>query len=250
MTEIQKIWTDSYRVHTYEVDALGRMSLPVLGSLLQESASRHASHLGWGYDAMTRKNCIWVLTALKIELDRDPHWDETLIVQTWPSGKNRLYYFRDFSIKAPQGKCLGKATTNWIIIDVKTRRPAKPEIPESFDYTELNSVFKSQPRKWVLPDTLSSVDSVQVKFDDLDINNHVNNIRYIDWMLRSLESTFRKNHRLCQFEIHFTAEATDRDNIEVWLGRNGSEYEHILKQESTGKTIAQARSLWQSAQSE
>ncbi|MBN2105395.1 hypothetical protein JW835_15255 [bacterium] len=247
MTDIQKIWSDTYRVHTYEVDAEGRMSLPVLGSLLQESASRHANHLGWGYEVLTQKNCIWVLTALKIEMVNDAHWNDEVIIQTWPSGKNRLYYFRDFNIQTSGAKTLGKATTNWIMIDMDSRRPASAEIPEPFDYTQMNALFNKQPRKWPVPGNLSKIRTIQVQFDDLDINNHVNNIRYVDWMLRSLNSPFRKSYRLCEFEIHFTAEATDQDNIQVWLGQNKNAFEHLLIREKDNKAVAQALSVWESA---
>ncbi|MBN1780832.1 hypothetical protein JW948_06895 [bacterium] len=242
---MEKIWQERFNVHTYEVDALGKMSLPVLGSLLQETASRHANDLNWGYASLIQKNCIWVLTALKIEMTAYPEWDDTLMIETWPSGKNRLYYFRDFRIKNEQEQTLGIATTNWLIIDIDSRRPARPEITEPFDFTELGTVFPEPPRKWPVSEDITVIETVSVKFDDLDINNHVNNIRYFDWMLRSMEADFRKKHRLRSFEIHFLSEALENDRIQVALKQESGHFEHLLKQEDSGKSVAQARSSWE-----
>ena len=242
---MKKIWKESFNVHTYEVDALGRLSLPVLCSLWQEAASRHATHLGWGYQSLIMKDCIWVLTALKIQLDQDLHWNDQVIIQTWPSGKNKFFYFRDFAIENQNGVVFGNATTNWMIIDRKSRRPARPEIPEVFDYTVMKNLFQSQPRKWPFMQTMTAGEVIHVKFDDLDINRHVNNIRYLDWMIRSIPSDFRKQQRLKLFEIHFLSEATEQNQIEIHLRQNQQEFEHLLKRSADGKAITQARSSWE-----
>jgi medium-chain acyl-[acyl-carrier-protein] hydrolase len=219
--------------------------LSLLGSLLQESASRHADQLGWGYASLIQKNCIWVLTALRIEMEKDPRWNDQLTIETWPSGKNRFFYYRDFRILGEKNDFLGKAVTNWIVIDTKTRKPSRPEIPEPYDFSEMKSQFPEPPHKWTPPDSMDLTGSLHVQFDDLDINNHVNNVRYLDWMLRSLDSGFRRNHRLKAFEIHFISEAHDEDLIQVRIGRNSHECQHLLCRESDGKPIAQACSIWE-----
>lgn len=243
---MQKIWQEVFNVHTYEVDALGRMSLPVLGNMLQEAASRHASHLGWGYDALISQQCIWVLTALRIDLDRDPRWNDTITIDTWPSGRNRLYYHRDFRIKNQMNECLGTATTNWIIIDIKTRKPARVEIPQPVDYNEMERLYESQPRKWPVSDEMHLIETIGVRFDDLDINHHVNNIRYFDWMMRSIDSEFRRNHRMKTFEIHFLSEATDRDTVQISLHQGVHRIQHLLTRTQDDKSLTQAFSEWES----
>ena len=245
---MEKIWNESFNVHTYEVDAMGRLSLPVLGSLLQEAASRHATHLGWGYESLIMKNCIWVLTALRIRLSQDPCWNDRVIIHTWPSGKNRFFYFRDFIIENQSGVSFGTATTNWMIIDREFRKPARPEIPEIFDYTKMKKLFETQPRKWPLTEKIPLTETVHVKFDDLDINRHVNNIRHLDWMMRSIPSDFRKQHRLKLFEIHFLSEATELNEIGIYNQQNDMEFQHLLKQQLTGKAVSQAKSFWESIQ--
>jgi medium-chain acyl-[acyl-carrier-protein] hydrolase len=245
---MRRIWKESFNVHTYEVDALGRLSLPLLGSLLQEAASRHAMHLGWGYQSLIMKDCIWVLTALKIQLDQDLRWNDRVIIRTWPSGRNKFFYFRDFTIENQNRVIFGNATTNWMIIDRKSRRPARPEIPETFDYATMKNLFDSQPHKWPVIETLIVQEVIQVRFDDLDINRHVNNIRYLDWMMRSIASDFRKRHRLKCFEIHFLSEATEQNEIGICLQQNGTELQHLLKQMQTGKAVSQAKSVWEPLQ--
>jgi hypothetical protein len=64
-------------------------------------------------------------------------------------------------------------------------------------------------------------------------------------MLRSLDSSFRKTHWLREFEIHFTAEATDQDRIHIFLDQNENLCRHLLTRERDKKPVAQARSVWQ-----
>ncbi len=242
---MHKIWKETFNVHTYEVDALGRMSLPVIGSLLQEAASRHATHLGWGYDFLISNQYIWVLTALRLDLKKDPQWNDEITIATWPSGKNRLYYYRDFRIGNKQGECLGTATTNWIILDVKSRRPARVQIPEPIDYNEMENLYESAPRKRPLSETIEPVETIDVRFDDLDINLHVNNIRYFDWILRSIDSDYRRKHRMKMFEIHFLSEATDSDSVTISLHRDGHLMQHLLTRQTDQKPLTQAVSEWE-----
>ena len=67
-------------------------------------------------------------------MDRYPGWGEEILVKTWPRGIERLFALRDFLITSRQGEVLGRVTSNWLLVDLTTRRPKR-----------LEEVFKRMP---------------------------------------------------------------------------------------------------------
>jgi medium-chain acyl-[acyl-carrier-protein] hydrolase len=79
---------------------------------MQESAYLHAEHLGVGHTQLAPLQMSWVLSRMRIEISRWPKWGDTVRLRTWPSGRDRLFYYRDFEIKDgddnPCAACLNR----------------------------------------------------------------------------------------------------------------------------------------------
>jgi len=245
MSEFKQVWPSSYLVHSYEVDMYGRVTVPNLCRYLQESAYYHAEHLGVGHSALSRQNKIWMLLGLAIRMNQYPKWNDTIQVQTWPSRNERIYYFRDYSILI-NDLPVGVATTKWIIVDLENRRPSRDKLDFHTDYNAAEKVW---------PEALIKVPPVEseivqrgypVSFADLDVNEHVNNIRYIEWVLDSMPLDFHKSHQLREFEILFQSEALSGDVVQLKQDEvDGMNFVHSLIRESDQKEICRARSAWQ-----
>src|SRR5215813_912680 len=79
-----EIWTEAFRVHSYEVDFEGRATLETLCHYFQEAAWNHAERLGVGYSHLQREQRLWVLSRLLIKIDGYPLWGDAISVRTWP----------------------------------------------------------------------------------------------------------------------------------------------------------------------
>ena len=244
MDEIKRVWSDAYYIPTYEVDFRGNATVPMLGRFMQESASHHARHLGFGHEAMVAAGRIWMLLGLAFRIERYPRWRETIEIQTWPSLHERIYYFRDFRISC-DGQPMGVASSKWIVVDIERHRPVRDALQFDIDWDAAEKVWPDCLQK--LPDVVSEqiLNTREVHYTDLDVNAHVNNIRYIEWILDVFSLDFHKSHQLVEFEIQFQSEALFGDRVQlVQDSLDEVNFIHSIRQ-SEGKEICRARSSWQ-----
>src|SRR5512133_1057035 len=117
---------ESFAVHTYEVDAFGTIAMPALSRYLQEIAGQHAAALGAGLEVLRARGFTWVLVRQRIENPRPIVLGDTLEIETWPAGVDRLAALREFVVRRADGTEVARASTQWFILDLETRRPVRP----------------------------------------------------------------------------------------------------------------------------
>ena len=114
----------SFKVRTYECGADGFATLPTICNFLQEAASANAESLGFSKSdfASAGENVSWVLTRLVVKMDRYPKWEDEVTVETFPRGGRKIVAWRDFEVLDAAGARLGVASSEWMLIDLATRR--------------------------------------------------------------------------------------------------------------------------------
>ncbi|MEW5817247.1 MAG: acyl-ACP thioesterase domain-containing protein [Spirochaetota bacterium] len=210
------VWKDTYNLRSYEIDIKHRVFLTTLCNYLQESAWNHARVLELGFEQLKDNRQIWVLSRLLIELDAIPLWGDTIFIETWAKGTERLFALRDFNIFTAQGDVVGGAASAWLIIDEKTKRPSKLDFFSStVPVIPGRHATESKPEK--LPELAAQKKKYdfKVRYSDLDVNSHVNNVKYIEWILDSFEIDCLQERTLKKFEINYMAESIYGDNIAV-----------------------------------
>ena len=121
------VYERRYRVNTYEADASGRLSIPGLFNYLQDAAARHATALKFGKEHLEQENRFWVLSRILVIMDTIPEWEEEIKIRTWPCGVDKLFAMRDFEVFGSTGKIYGHATSCWLMVSRKNRRPVRPD---------------------------------------------------------------------------------------------------------------------------
>jgi acyl-ACP thioesterase len=88
---------------------------------------------------------------------------------------------------------------------------------------------------------------VQVTYGDLDRNEHVNNVRYIDWILNGLPLDYLKTHELKEMEVNYLSEASYDDEILVSSEKKeASHFFHSLIRNRDNIELCRARTAWES----
>lgn len=213
----QSLWSQHYTVSTFLVNPQKKLGLYGLLNLLQDTAWIHATHLGHGYEAMVKEGTAWVLTRQKLVMSDWPHWGDEIELKTWIRPITGLLAIRDFEIYS-KGKKIGECTTQWLILDLKTRKPAEkvPGITEDefrYDAPAIVDASKIQ-----LKNDLTKLCEFQVRNSDLDLNGHVNNTRYAQWILDSVSESKHQEYLLREYEVNFLAETKSGDAISIWSG--------------------------------
>jgi len=218
MNILKDTWVDKYLVHSYEVDQKSRLSFISAINYFQESAWRNAESLGLGFNDLAAKNRFWILSRLYVEMYRYPLWGETVQLETWPKGMESLFALRDFRIKSADGnELLGVGATAWLIIDGTTHRLQRIEqVCENMPCYPQNAV-DYKLGKIALPEKMTSQICIAAGYTDVDVNNHVNNVSYINWAVNYLPA---ENDLLTirSAEINFLSEARLRSPVEILYG--------------------------------
>jgi acyl-ACP thioesterase len=244
----EKSWEDQYSISFYEVDTKNEAFLPVLWSFMQETAWHHAEHLRLGYSDLMEHQYFWVLSRLSIQMEEYPRWGDRIKVKTWLTGTGRLFALRQFSIADSKGRVIGMAKSAWLVLDLKNRKPQK--IGPVFKHIEhlFNGLpVPEEPEKIPAPVRPRMEKSYTVRYSDIDMHHHVNNIKYIEWILDSFPFEMNQSHRIHSFEINFLGEATHGDQIAIYtetLKETPPAFLQNIIRKDDGRELCRARTGW------
>lgn len=242
------IWKQTYQIRSYEVDCHHRLSALALFNFMQEAASRHAEALGVSIQQLLSENYTWLLSRLKIKIASFPLWKDEIQISTWPSGAQRLFALRDFELQDKDNQAVAAAVSAWLVLDVQKRRPVRiaPFVerlkPLEGDHILLDTLdklpgleFRTHEKKFV------------VRYRDLDINQHVNNASFVEWLVESVPVRVLNTSVLAELEINFLAEAFYEDHILAAchpLDSQNTSFHHSLIRHPDGQELARARTAW------
>ncbi|MBR1589216.1 MAG: hypothetical protein IJ658_12935 [Kiritimatiellae bacterium] len=176
----------AFTVRSYEAGIANHVTLPTLCNYMQEAAGVNAARLGWGIQALQAEGLTWMLSRLRVSVTRYVPWGETITVRTWPSGvKGRLIAKRCFLGLGGKGEELFRASSEWLYVDIAAQKIAK--LPESFadlvpagtpdfELADIGGKFAHLP-------SVEGCADILTRHSDLDFNDHVNNVHYVEWML-------------------------------------------------------------------
>ncbi|KAJ8504168.1 hypothetical protein OPV22_005054 [Ensete ventricosum] len=261
------VFRQNFSIRSYEIGADRTASIETLMNHLQETALNHARSAGLLVDGfgstpeMTKKNLIWVVTKMQVLVERYPSWEDVVEVDTWvaSSGKNgmrRDWHVHDYRT----GQTVLRATSVWVMMNKLTRRLSK--IPEEVRaeigpyFVDRDPIIDEDSRKVqkLQDDTADYIKrGLNPRWGDLDINQHVNNVKYIGWILESAPISILESHELVGMTLEYRREC-GRDSVLQSLtavSNHGSdcspaagiECQHLLRLES-GAEIMRGRTEW------
>jgi len=220
MNVLKESWIDRYLIHSYEMDQQKRLSIVSAINYFQESAWRNAESMGFGFNDLSAKNRFWVLSRLYVEMYRYPLWGETIQLETWPKGMESLFALRDFRFKSADGKeLLGAGVTAWLIVDSATHRLQRVDriCGEMPCYPQ--NAIERQPGRIALPSTMLHQTRIVAGYTDVDVNQHVNNVSYLNWAVNYLPVS-NKILTIRSAEINFLSEARLHHPVELCYGND------------------------------
>ena len=243
MSEDNKIGTYRFVAEPFHVDFNGRLTMGVLGNHLLNCAGFHATDRGFGIASLNEDNYTWVLSRLAIELDEMPYQYEDFTVQTWVENVYRLFTDRNFAILNKDGKKIGYARSVWAMINLNTRKPADLLALHGgsiADYvTDAPCPIEKPSRIKVTTQEPSA--TLTAKYSDIDINGHVNSIRYIEHILDLFPIELYKTKQIRRFEMAYVAESYYGDELSFYQERaEGDEY-HVEVKKHGSEVVCRAK---------
>jgi medium-chain acyl-[acyl-carrier-protein] hydrolase len=239
-------WEEQVEIHSYDVDSARKLTLESLLKYFQEAAWNHAEHLGRGYAHLRSQNQVWVLSRMMVVVDSFPEWGQSVVVRTWPCGSMSLLALRDFELLNREGRRLLGATSGWLVLDLQSRRPQRiePILGSMRAFPEYRAVGMEAAR--LAPVAESSTPTfLDVRYSDLDLNDHVNNTIYARWILDSYPVEFHRAHRLRSLTLNFLAEVGGDDTVVLSSQELGElRMAHAVRRQIDGAEACRAELVW------
>ena len=234
----------AFTVRSYEAGITNHVTLPTLCNYMQEAAGISAARLGWGIQALQSEGLTWMLSRLRVSVSRYVPWGETITVRTWPSGvKGRLIAKRCFLGLDEKGAELFRASSEWLYVDMAAQKIAK--LPETFaDLVPAGTLDFELPDiggKFAhLPSVEGSAD-ILTRHSDLDFNDHVNNVHYVEWMLESVKGKVESvKCGVGDMDIVFRQAAKAGESLASEFCVAGDKTLHAIRRQSDGAVLATA----------
>ena len=208
-----------FEVRGNDTDRRDRLAPHALFSMMQEAASLHAEHLGFGAAQFDPQGIAWVLLRVSVRMDAFPSWKDALDIETWPSARDRLYGIRDFRFRDGEGRPLGGATSAWLVVDTATRRPKRmpPEAGLQDGESPERALPAEAPKVEADPalDAAAPVLRVACRESDIDRNRHVNNARYVAWCVDALQAAGLGDAPVAGLDMNYLSELLLGDEAEL-----------------------------------
>lgn len=247
-----KVYTQTYPIHVYELNHRLQVSIQSICNYLQDAPVGQLYAHELTVPQMRMKNLTWFLSRLHIRMLRYPAWRQGLTLQTWPSGVDRLLTTREYLLLEGES-VVGAARTAWLLLDTQKKRLLRPNtLLEDVDLLWDKQVFDTALEKLPALGTDNNRRDFEIRRSDVDMNDHVNMVKYVDWMLETIPESVQLDHQLRDLEINFLAEARFGEPVRASADRLESpgpetdtclSYLHRL-QLADGKESARARSVW------
>jgi medium-chain acyl-[acyl-carrier-protein] hydrolase len=243
MTDGPLVWTEPFRVRSYEVGPDGHATVQTLGNWFQEAAGNHAHvhHVDGG----EATGWAWVMLRLRLRFHRLPAWRDEGTLETWASGYRGALASREVRFLDGNSDVLAEGTSRWAVIDLARRRPTRlPRALANFPVPDCPAPLADDPPVPSAPTSVDHEVRFTVRHSDLDVNQHVNNVAYLDWALEAVPSAFREAHALAEVDLAFKAESVFGDTVVSTVGPDESAFAHALTRLSDGTSLAFVRTHW------
>ena len=244
--DIKNALTKEYEVKSYEVNCNNQLKPSNLLHLLEDVAYQSAEELGFGYSEVYLNGLAWFVVKYRLELLHLPCAWENIKIKTWPILSRGVTCRRDFEVYKDD-KIITRASSLWAVVDMNTKRLLNPFKTLNFPELDETHALETDYSKIETLDNYDLEKEITIRFDDIDLNGHVNNSNYISWAQDIFDDDFLKSHSPKGIEIDYKKEATKEDKIICSCAKYFEEENkslHVLKKQD-GTEVAQIKIYWE-----
>ena len=220
-----KSYQENLLLRTCDCDVNGQWRPSAVLAAMQELSGAHCALLGCGRDDLLRRGIVWILARSEVQMTRYPHLGETITMQTFHKPVRLRFFPRYYIFKDAAGEVIGKAGTLWLLMDLATRQtiPAGDIAALLPDNSELAAPM-------ALPATVGQLQGEETVmmydpvYTDLDVNGHVNNTKYADWLCNMLGTDTLQQYAPESLILNYNVEVRPGQHVALHLTRHGLEY--------------------------
>jgi acyl-ACP thioesterase len=237
-----------YSLRYFEMNKYGVASPAAILTLLEETAAEHCCTIEQNLYHLEKCNIGWVLISGKIDMIRYPRYKETITIRTWLSKYSLVKGYRENLILDNDGNIIGKAKGIWVFYDIEKRKP----VP-IFNDIKMKWGVDAEEATEINFGTIQTVadDTVKMEFNvyksDLDNYKHVNNIKYLHWLIDSMPEEILDEYFLNVINAKFYSETQFGEKIQIYIhhDKNNNTFLHNMKSSLDNRLLSAAYTKWE-----
>lgn len=208
------VFETTHNVEYSHIDNHGINRPSALFDFMQAAAAGHASHMDLDKDSL---GIVWVLSRIRLCQRRPLLPGETLAQQTWCAGIRGVSWFRAFRFTCG-GEEVAFAASSWVMLDPVSRRILRPAaVPQAAPYLTPPPEDFTPPSKLIRPE-LTPQFTHKVRYSDLDVNNHLNNVKIVDLIADGLALERAHGYFVADIQVNYTAECLCGEQVTLSAG--------------------------------
>lgn len=220
----------------------GDLKYTDLCNILQLTAGAHAEMGGISFSDMQVNDQAWVLSRMRVEVKRLPKWRDVVTVKTWINSLENSRSVRCLEMYLGDEKIVG-CETFWAVFNTNTRRPEPLALPhEHFEKYPDDKATEIRFSKIDTSNVTQFITERKVLLSDLDIVNHANSVKYLEWCLDNASPEMVIQQQLESFEMNYLQEVSLDETVVI--ERNLGNHPTVFKVSCEGKTCFALQLDW------
>lgn len=222
---MDKVGKYLFLAEPFHCDFSHRLFMSHLGNHLLNAADFHSSERNFGMTYLNPIHKTWVLSRLAVEMVEMPLQYTEFFVETWVESALKYFTNRNFRVVGGDGHVFGYGCSVWAMIDTDTRQPQDifaihdGEITSWIEPSKNCPIEKSSRVK--MTSEAEYIHSINTCYSDVDVNGHVNSVKYIEHVLDLFDMDWHRTHRVKRFEIAYVAESHGGDKLSFYREQTG-----------------------------
>lgn len=206
----------TYEIMFRDIDEDYNCRLTSIMDFLGDIALVHGEDGGIDFIEENKNGIAQVYLDCKVKINRYPKYREKINLSTYVESMQKFYATRKYIAKDSNGEIVFEAIALAVTIDMKKRRLTR--IPER--YYEIYGVEKkafAKPERLNIEEVnhIAKEKVFKIRDTDRDSNRHVNNVRYIEWALNTLDSEELLGYEIAEMNIKFEKEMQKEVDVKI-----------------------------------
>ena len=158
-------------------------------NIFQDIGCLHSDLVGLGINDIPNTHLSWVVLHWKVKIFKRATYSEILKVKTWSRSATKVHCYRDFEVYNKNGELICIASSKWALTNIEKKSLEKITDEISNRYNPEEKYVFNTPEIEKLKEPIDNkilTYTFKVPRRDIDVNNHVHNLYYLDYAYEAL----------------------------------------------------------------
>lgn len=204
----------SFEINFLQCYPNGKLKHTDLCNILQQTAATHAEMGGISFTEMQHHHQAWVLSRSRLEIKKMPRWRDTVVVKTWIHSLENSRSIRCLEMYLNDEKIVG-CETFWAVFNTQSRRPESLALEHDHFQKFPTKATENDFKKIDIALPNSVVGNKKIVLSDIDIVNHANSVKYMEWCLDTLQPELLLKQNILEMEVNYLKEVAYNETVTI-----------------------------------